>query len=74
MSWTTRIEHTPAGLALTFGAPLSRLVPLARPASSKARLVIDLLPGGVARPMIGPSTGTMVIVLLVMRLRLAWRK
>jgi hypothetical protein len=25
MSWQARIEHTPAGLALTFGAPLSRL-------------------------------------------------
>ena len=25
MSWSARIEHTPAGLALTFGAPLSRL-------------------------------------------------
>ena len=25
MSWAARIEHTPAGLALTFGAPLSRL-------------------------------------------------
>ena len=25
MSWQARIEHTPAGLALTFGAPLIRL-------------------------------------------------
>jgi hypothetical protein len=25
MTWHARIEHTPAGLALTFGAPLSRL-------------------------------------------------
>jgi len=25
MSWQARIEHTPAGLALTFGAPTSRL-------------------------------------------------
>ncbi len=25
MTWSARIEHTPAGLALTFGAPLSRL-------------------------------------------------
>lgn len=25
MTWQARIEHTPAGLALTFGAPLSRL-------------------------------------------------
>jgi len=25
LSWSARIEHTPAGLALTFGAPLSRL-------------------------------------------------
>ena len=25
MTWSARIEHTPAGLALTFGAPLNRL-------------------------------------------------
>jgi hypothetical protein len=25
MSWQARIEHTPAGLALTFASPLSRL-------------------------------------------------
>lgn len=25
MTWSARIVHTPAGLALTFGAPLSRL-------------------------------------------------
>ncbi len=25
MTWQARIEHTPAGIALTFGAPLSRL-------------------------------------------------
>ncbi len=25
MTWSARIEHTPAGLALTFGAPTSRL-------------------------------------------------
>ena len=25
MTWSARIEHTSAGLALTFGAPLSRL-------------------------------------------------
>jgi hypothetical protein len=25
MTWSARIEHTPAELALTFGAPLSRL-------------------------------------------------
>jgi hypothetical protein len=25
VTWSARIEHTPAGLALTFGAPLSRL-------------------------------------------------
>ena len=25
MTWLARIEHTPDGLALTFGAPLSRL-------------------------------------------------
>lgn len=25
MTWSARIEHTPDGLALTFGAPLSRL-------------------------------------------------
>lgn len=25
MTWSARIEHTPTGIALTFGAPLSRL-------------------------------------------------
>jgi hypothetical protein len=25
VTWSARIQHTPAGLALTFGAPLSRL-------------------------------------------------
>src|ERR1700743_2019053 len=43
-----------------FSAPVARLVPVARPASSSARFVIDLLPGGFARPTSGLSTGMMV--------------
>src|SRR4029077_7632776 len=40
-------------------APVRRLVPRARAASSNARLVIDLLPGGVIRPMSGCVGGVM---------------
>ncbi len=38
-------------VSLDLRVPVRRLVPRARAASSNARLVIDLLPGGVTRPM-----------------------
>ena len=46
-------------VSLDLSAPVRRLVPRARAASSNARLVIDLLPGGVTRPMSGCMGGVM---------------
>src|SRR6185312_6870903 len=42
-----------SAVSLLLSAPVRWLVPRARPASSSARLVIDLLPGGVTRPTSG---------------------
>src|SRR5690242_4283320 len=39
-----------SAVSLLLSAPVRRLVPRAKAASSSARLVIDLLPGGVTRP------------------------
>ncbi|MNL38691.1 hypothetical protein D3C87_1609220 [compost metagenome] len=46
-------------VSLLLSAPVSRLVPLASAASSRARLVMDLLPGGETRPTSGRLGGTM---------------
>jgi hypothetical protein len=47
-------------VSLLFSAPVSRLVPDARAATKRARLVMDFEPGGLTRPVSGRPGGTMV--------------